>query len=93
MMELPVWTVHWRGKCYQVLRIQCNVDTETHGRSSQPHAIVRGFAHLVELRGPLPERNNLYTTAYIDKFPSVSNWKYHTILQGVLRDMSIREKI
>jgi len=81
MMEMPVWTVHWRGKCYQVLNIQCNVDTETHGRNSQPHAVVRGFAHHVELRGPMPEKHCLYHTAHIDKFRDV-DWKYHTTVQG-----------
>lgn len=85
-MEMPVWTVHWRGTCYQVLRIQCNVDTETHGRNSQPHAVVRGFAHHVELRLPLEDRlpyaNDIFRIAYIEKVERAVDWKYHTSVQS-----------
>ncbi len=66
-MGMAVWTVHWKQKCYQVLNIKCTIPTETHERNSQPHAIVRGMANLVDLKGPLPDRGSMYTTAYIDK--------------------------
>jgi len=63
---MAVWTVHWRGKCYQALNIKCNTITETHEKSRQPHAVVRGMAHTLELRGPLPEKGTLYTTALLE---------------------------
>jgi hypothetical protein len=81
-MDMAVWTVHWKDKCYQVLNIQCNTDSETHDRNSQPHAIMRGKAHLLELRGPLPEGNALYSTAYIDRFTTLQTLKWHTIIEG-----------
>jgi hypothetical protein len=81
-MDMAVWTVHWKDKCYQVLNIQCNTDSETHDRNSQPHAIMRGKAHLLELRGPLPEGNALYSTAYIDRFTTLQTLKLHTIIEG-----------
>ena len=65
-MDMAVWTVHWRNKCWHALNIKCSVDTETHARNSQPHAVVRGFAHTLEMAGPLPEKDTLFTTAYID---------------------------
>ena len=86
-MDMEVWTVHWKDKCYQVMHIMCNTDTETYERSSQPHAIVRGKAHLLELRGPLPEGNTLYSTAYIDRFPDSSQMlKWHTLIEGGVRE-------
>ena len=78
MMGVAVWTVHWKQKCYQVLNIKCNVVTETHERNSQPHAIVRGKARIVELAGPLPEKQSLYTSAYIDDAPC----KWDTLIDG-----------
>lgn len=70
-MDMAVWTVHWKNKCWQALSIKCNVDTETHERSSQPHAIVRGYAHTLEMCGPLPEKDTLFAKAYIDRYEGV----------------------
>lgn len=64
-MGLAVWTVHWRGNCFQALNIQCQVPTETHTRKIQPRGVVRGYADMLELSGPLPEKDTLYTKAYI----------------------------
>jgi len=86
-MDMAVWTVHWKDKCYQVLNIKCNTEAETYGRSSQPHAIVRGKAHMLELRGPLPEKETLYTTAYIERWSDTSlGLKWHTIIEGGVRE-------
>ena len=64
-MGVAVWTVHWRGNCFQALNIRCRVPTETHTRKTQPRGVIRGYADMLELSGPLPEKNTLYTKAYI----------------------------
>ena len=44
-----VLTVHWKGSCVQVNSIKCRVQTETHEKKSQPHCVVRGWAHNVQV--------------------------------------------
>ena len=46
----PVLTVHWKGSCIPVNSIKCRVQTETHERNSQPHCVVRGWAHDVKVK-------------------------------------------
>ena len=62
-MGVAVWTVHWRGACYQVLNIECRVATETHTRKTQPRGVVRGYADILELSGAMPEKSTMYTNA------------------------------
>lgn len=51
--DLNVWTVHFRGVCYQGQEIVFNVPTYTQFRAKgkQPRAKIRGRAHFVNLVG------------------------------------------
>ena len=42
-------TVHFRGTCHVVHHVQCQVPCETHWSLTQPHLVLRGFAHTVEI--------------------------------------------
>ena len=63
--EVPVWTIHWKGKCYQAYKLTVRAWTETHEQNRQPRGIVRGYAWQLELVGPQPEGCNLYAHAYV----------------------------
>lgn len=39
-----LWSVHWKGACYIVEHIQCNVPCESKTNKRQPYAVMRGFA-------------------------------------------------
>ena len=43
-----VLTVHWDKQCHFVNDIKCFAETETHTQKTQPHCIVRGWAHGVD---------------------------------------------
>ena len=64
-MGVAVWTVHWRGNCFQALNIRCRCHSETHTRKTQPRGVIRGWADMLELSGPLPEKDTLYSKAYL----------------------------
>lgn len=63
--EVPVWTIHWKGKCYQAYNLKVRAWTETHEQNRQPRGVVRGYAWQLELVGPQPEGCNLYSHAYV----------------------------
>jgi len=44
-----VLTLHWDKRCHLVNDIACYVPTETHTQKAQPHCIVRGWCHSVEM--------------------------------------------
>lgn len=37
-------SIHYRGKCYVVDEVICNVPCETKWNSKQPYLVMRGFA-------------------------------------------------
>jgi hypothetical protein len=37
-------SVHWRGKCYVVNHVVCNVPCETKWNKRQPYLVMQGFA-------------------------------------------------
>jgi len=41
----PLFTVHYRNKCWITKSIVCSVSTETHTRKRQPYAVVRGHCY------------------------------------------------
>ena len=41
----PLFTVHYRNKCWITKSIVCSVATETHTRIRQPYAVVRGHCY------------------------------------------------
>lgn len=38
-----IWSVHYAGKCHQVEKVHCLVNSETKANKHQPYAIVQGF--------------------------------------------------
>lgn len=44
------WTVHWKGTCYIVDTITCQVPTYSYERKKQPVAIIKGKARVLEIR-------------------------------------------
>ncbi len=43
-------TVHFRGKCYTVNNITCDVPCETKWNKRQPYLVMQGFAHTVTIK-------------------------------------------
>mgnify|MGYP007073340170 CR=1 FL=1 len=41
------WSFHWRGKCHIVDEVVISVPVETRKRTSQPRAIIHGYAKSV----------------------------------------------
>ena len=41
------WSVHFRGRCYVVDDLECQVPAEGHKQSRQPRRIIRGYAKTV----------------------------------------------
>jgi hypothetical protein len=37
-------SVHWKGQCYRVEQVECNVPTETKRNKRQPRLVIQGFA-------------------------------------------------
>jgi hypothetical protein len=42
----PVMTLHHKGCCLQVRRIQCGVPVKSRERKSQPHVVMAGVGHV-----------------------------------------------
>jgi len=60
-----VLTLHWDGKCHEVNVIVCHTGTETHSQKSQPHCIVRGWAHWVQfMKAPGGGKDWVTATVY-----------------------------
>lgn len=39
-----LWSIHYRGSCYFVENIKCNVITESKINNRQPYVVMRGYA-------------------------------------------------
>ncbi len=45
----PLWSVHFKNKCYIVDNIKCELPTESKINKRQPFVVMRGFANKVDL--------------------------------------------
>ena len=43
-------SVHWRGACFVVDNIKCNVPCETKWRPRQPYLVMQGFATSCQIK-------------------------------------------
>lgn len=43
-------SVHYRGECYKVADVICDVPTETKWNQRQPHLVIRGFASNLNIK-------------------------------------------
>ena len=83
LLGTAVWTVHWKNKCYQALRIKVHVPVETYERNQQPKGVVRGKAGMLELKGPMAESDSLFTVAHLDEGAVMNgNHQCHTLIEG-----------
>jgi len=44
-------SVHWKGQCYKVKNVECNVPTETKWNKRQPMLILKGKASDIVFEG------------------------------------------
>lgn len=50
-------SIHFKGKCYRVEDIKCNVPTESKWNKRQPHLTMRGWAEEVKIEDGVAEVN------------------------------------
>lgn len=51
----PVWSFHFRGKCYIANKISCFVPVQTKANKRQPWAVVQGMAAQVSINADLED--------------------------------------
>lgn len=46
-------TIHYKGTCYPVEDVKCNVPCETHKNKQQPKLVMRGFCKEIKIENGL----------------------------------------
>ncbi len=50
---VPIWTVHYRGKCYYAENVICKSNINTRTRATQPRGVFEGRAKKIVQAGKL----------------------------------------